>query len=191
MVSRSEMALRPGARWSLCPTGGMGRPVSGASALLLRAEAIRPYKTTYVQGGHAMASLTLAEAEQILAAAKAKVMAMGVKMSISVVDPRGDLITMCRTDGASWRTPPISRAKAVAAACFGRASGELTENALSPVFRGLMAMEGGHMIPGQGALPVYRDGELLGAVGGSGGTAQQDEDAARAGIDAIGLSTTP
>ena len=93
--------------------------------------------------------------------------------------------------GASWRTPPISRAKAVAAACFGRASGELTENALSPVFRGLMAMEGGHMIPGQGALPVYRHGELIGAVGGSGGTAQQDEDAARAGIDALGLSTTP
>ena len=58
-------------------------------------------------------------------------------------------------------------------------------------FRGLMAMEGGHMIPGQGALPVYRNGELIGAVGGSGGTAQQDEDAARAGIDAIGLSTAP
>ena len=38
-----------------------------------------------------MASLTLAEAEQILAAAKAKVLVMGVNMSISVVDPRGDL----------------------------------------------------------------------------------------------------
>ena len=99
-----------------------------------------------------MASLTLAEAEQILAAATAKVLAMGANMRLSVVDPRGDFITMCRTDGASWRTPPISRAKAVAAACFGRASGELTENALSPVFRGLMAMEGGHMIPGQGAF---------------------------------------
>ena len=133
-----------------------------------------------------MASLNLAEAEQILAAAKAKVMEMGVKMSVSVVDPRGDLITMFRTDGASWRTPPISRAKAVAASCFGRASGELTENAMAPVFRGLMAMEGGHMIPGQGALPVFRDGELVGAVGGSGGTAQQDEDAARAGIEALG-----
>jgi uncharacterized protein GlcG (DUF336 family) len=146
---------------------------------------------TATKGGNPMASITLAEAEQILAAAKAKVMAMGAKMSVSVVDPRGDLIAMFRTDGGSWRTPPISRAKAVAAACFGRASGELTENAMSPVFRGLMAMEGGHMIPGQGALPVYRNGELLGAVGGSGGTAQQDEDAARAGIDAIGLSTTP
>ena len=137
-----------------------------------------------------MPSLTLAEAETILAGAKAKVLAMGVKMSISVVDPRGDLITMMRSDGASWRTPPISRAKAVAASCFGRASGELTENALAPVFRGLMAMEGGHMIPGQGALPVFRDGELIGAVGGSGGTAQEDEDAALAGIQAAGLSAT-
>ena len=138
-----------------------------------------------------MATLTLAEAEQILQAAKSKVFEMGAKMSVSVVDPRGDLIAMLRTDGASWRTPAISRAKAVAAACFGRASGELTDNALSPVFRGLMAMEGGHMIPGQGALPVYRDGEVVGAVGGSGGTAEEDEAVALAGIESIGLSPTP
>ena len=136
-------------------------------------------------------TLTLGEAEAILAGAKAKVLEMGVNMSISVVDPRGDLITMMRTDGASWRTPPISRAKAVAASCFGRASGELTENALAPVFRGLMAMEGGHMIPGQGALPVFRDGVLVGAVGGSGGTAQEDEDASLAGIEGAGFSATP
>ena len=136
-------------------------------------------------------TLTLAEAEAILAGAKAKVLEMGVNMSISVVDPRGALIPMMRPDGASWRTPPISRAKAVAASCFGRASGELTENALAPVFRGLMAMEGGHMIPGQGALPVFRDGVLVGAVGGSGGTAQEDEDASLAGIEGAGFSATP
>ena len=138
-----------------------------------------------------MATLTLTEAEQILQAAKSKVFEMGAKMSVSVVDPRGDLIAMLRTDGAAWRTPAISRAKAVAAACFGRASGELTDNALSPVFRGLMAMEGGHMIPGQGALPVYRDGEVVGAVGGSGGTAEEDEAVALTGIESISLSPTP
>ena len=138
-----------------------------------------------------MATLTLAEAEQILQAAKSKVLEAGAKMSVSVVDPRGDLIAMFRTDGASWRTPAISRAKAVAAACFGRASGELTDNAQSPVSRGLMAMLDGRMIPGQGALPVYRNGEIVGAVGGSGGASQQDEDVARAGIEAIGLSSKP
>ena len=138
-----------------------------------------------------MASLTLAEAERILAAAQAKVREFGVNMSVSVVDPRGDLIAMFRTDGASWRTPPISRGKALAAACFGRSGADLADNAQAPVFRALMAMEGGHMIPGQGGLPVYRDGELVGAVGGSGGTGQQDEDVALAGIQAAALSATP
>ena len=137
-----------------------------------------------------MAAVTLAEAERILAAAKAKVQELGVNMSVSVVDPRGDLIAMFRTDGASWRTPPISRGKALAAACFGRSGADLADNALSPVFRGLMAMEGGHMIPGQGGLPAYRNGELVGAVGGSGGTGQEDEDVALAGIQAAGLSST-
>ncbi len=138
-----------------------------------------------------MAHLTLAQAEQMLAAAKAKVVAMGAKMSVSVVDARGDLITMFRTDGASWRTPPISRGKAVAAACFGQPSRALLDNAQSPVHRALMAIEGGNIVPGPGAFPVYSNGELVGAVGGSGGTAEEDEEASMAGIKAAGLSATP
>jgi uncharacterized protein GlcG (DUF336 family) len=46
------------------------------------------------------------------------------------------------------------------------------------------------MIPGQGALPIFQNGELIGAVGGSGGTGQQDEDCSRAGIKAAGFSET-
>jgi uncharacterized protein GlcG (DUF336 family) len=136
-----------------------------------------------------MATLTLSEAEQILAAAKAKVLGWGAKMGVSVVDARGDLIAMFRVDGALWRTALISRGKAAAAAAFGRPSGELADNAQNPVFRALMELEGGHFVPGKGALPVYKKGELVGAVGGSGGTAEQDEEAARAGIEAAGLSS--
>ena len=99
-------------------------------------------------------------------------------MSISVVDPRGDLITMFKMDGAPWRTPAVSRGKAVASASFERASGELTDNAQSPIFRAFMAMEGGHMIPGQGALPIFKNGEIVGAVGGSGGTSKRTRTAA-------------
>ena len=138
-----------------------------------------------------MPSLTLAEAEQILVAAKAKVLEMGARMSVSVVDPRGDLIAMFRTDGASWRTPPISHAKAVAASCFGVSSRDMEGKSQSAVFQGFMAMQGGHLIAGPGAFPVYRNGELLGAVGGSGGTHEEDENASKAGIDALGLPTTP
>ncbi len=137
-----------------------------------------------------MASLTLAEAEAVLAGAKSKVVELGLKMSISVVDPRGDLITMFKMDGAPWRTPAVSRAKAVASASFETASGSLTDNSQAPIFRAFMAMEGGHMIPGQGALAIFRNGEIIGAVGGSGGTAQEDEDCSRAGIATGGFSET-
>ena len=136
-----------------------------------------------------MTALNLEEAERILAAAKAKIQEMGVRLSVSVVDPRGDLIAMVRTDGASWRTPLISRGKAVASSCFGMSSKDLEERSSMPFMQGFMAMQGGHMIPGQGALPVFRDGELIGAVGGSGGSGQQDEDAVRAGIEGAGFST--
>ena len=138
-----------------------------------------------------MASITLAEAETILASSKAKIAEMGVKMSVSVTDPRGDLIAMIRTDGASWRTPYISRGKAVSSACFGVPSVELEDRSRAPVFQAFTIMQDGSFIMGQGALPVYKDGELIGAVGSSGGNSQEDEDVARAGIEGAGLSESP
>ena len=138
-----------------------------------------------------MASLNLAEAEQIIAGSKKKLEEIDVNMCVAVVDPRGDLIAMIRQDGAPWRSVFICQGKAVASVAWLRPSGELTDNAQSPVSRGLMAMLDGRMIPGQGALPVYRNGEIIGAVGASGGASQQDEDVARAGIEAVGLSSKP
>lgn len=138
-----------------------------------------------------MGSVTLAEAEIILAGSKAKIAEMGVKMSVSVTDARGDLIAMIRTDGASWRTPYISRGKAVSSACFGVPSVELEDRSRAPVFQAFTVMQDGNFIMGQGALPVYKDGELIGAVGASGGNSQEDEDVARAGIQAAGLSEAP
>ncbi len=137
-----------------------------------------------------MPSLTLAEAEKIIEGAKAKLETMSANMCIAVVDARGDLKAMIRQDGAPWRSVLICQGKAAASAAWLRPSGELTDNAQAPVSRGLMAMLGGRMIPGQGALPVFKDGEMVGAVGGSGGASQEDEDVARAGIEAAGLSTT-
>ena len=75
-----------------------------------------------------MARLTTAEAEIIRDAAKAKILEMGAKMSVAVVDERGDLITMVRVDGAPWRTPRICQAKAVASAAFGRSSKDIARN---------------------------------------------------------------
>ncbi len=137
-----------------------------------------------------MPSLTLADAEKIIEGAKAKLATMDAYMCVAVVDDRGDLKAMIRQDGAPWRSVSICQGKAAASAAWGQPSGDLTDRAQSPVFRGLMAMLDGRMIPGQGALPVFKDGEMVAAVGGSGGTSQDDEDVARAGIEAAGLSTT-
>jgi glc operon protein GlcG len=56
--------------------------------------------------------------------------------------------------------------------------------------RAVMAQLDGDFIPGQGALPVFRNGVLVGAAGGSGAASQEDEDAVRAGIEAAGLTAT-
>ena len=132
-----------------------------------------------------MTSMTLEEAERVLQGGKAKALEMGLKVSVSVVDPRGDLVCMVRLDGAPWRTPAVSRGKARASACFGLSSAQLTDRATTPVMQGVMLMEGGNLIPGQGALPITRGGEMIGAIGASGGNLQEDEAVAQAGLDAL------
>jgi uncharacterized protein GlcG (DUF336 family) len=137
-----------------------------------------------------MSTVTLQEAENIIEGAKAKIQELGVKMSVSVTDARGDLIAMVRTDGASWRTPFISRGKAVSSACFGVPSGELEDRSRWPVFQAFTVLQDGHFIMHQGALPIYKDGEIAGAVGASGGTSEEDEDVSRAGLQNAGLQSS-
>lgn len=127
-------------------------------------------------------ALTLAEANNIVAGAVAAATEMGIKINVAVVDAGGRLLAFNRMDGAIWAGSYGSQGKAVASAAFGRSSGELQERASSPIVSGILAAEGGHGIPSQGGLPIVRDGAVVGAVGVGGGTSQQDEDCAAAGI---------
>jgi glc operon protein GlcG len=129
--------------------------------------------------------LTTSEAQKMLQAAQAKAQQMGVKVSISVVDGRGDLLTMVRLDGVSWRTAGISKGKAYASANFGVPSADLTARAASPVMQAFMLSVPGECVPAQGAVPVLRDGRVLGAIGVSGAKAEEDEEIAKAGVAAI------
>jgi glc operon protein GlcG len=130
-------------------------------------------------------SLTLAEANRIVQATIAEAEQMQIKVSVAVCDAGGRLLAFNRMDGATWASSLGSQGKAIASSAFGRASGELAERADTPILRGILAAEGGHMIPHQGALPIVRDGVVAGACGVGGGTSQQDEDCARAGIAAL------
>ena len=127
-------------------------------------------------------ALTLAEANRIVAGAVEAATGMGIKINVAVVDAGGRLLAFNRMDGAIWAGSYGSQGKAVASAAFGRSSGELQERSESPIIRGILAAEGGHGIPSQGGLPIVRDGVVDGAVGVGGGTSQQDEDCAAAGI---------
>jgi len=95
------------------------------------------------------------------------------------------LVAFQRMDGAMWAGSYGSQGKAVASAAFGRPSGDLTPRADHPTLRGIVMAEGNHMFLGQGAVPIFRGGVLIGACGVGGGTAQEDEDCARAGADAL------
>ena len=130
-------------------------------------------------------TLTLADANLVISGAIAKATAIGAKMNVAVCDAGGRLVAFQRMDGAMWAGSFGSQGKAIASAAFGRPSGELTARAEHPTLRGIAMAEGNHMFYGQGAVPIWRDGVLIGACGVGGGTAQEDEDCARAGVERI------
>ena len=127
-------------------------------------------------------AITLAEANRVVEGAIAHAEELNIKVSVAVCDAGGRLVALNRMDGAIWAGAYGCQGKAVASAAFGRASGELAERADQPTPRGIAAAEGGHMIMGQGGLPIIRGGLIDGACGVGGGSSQQDEDCARAGI---------
>ena len=127
-------------------------------------------------------ALTLAEANRIIEGAIAKAQELNIKINVAVCDAGGRLVAFSRMDGAIWAGAYGSQGKAVASVAFARPSGELAERADTPIIRGIAAAEGGHMIPSQGAVPIIRGGVVEGACGVGGGTGQQDEDCARAGV---------
>jgi len=126
-------------------------------------------------------SISLNQANRVLRAAIAKATELNIKVTAAVVDAGGRLVSLQRMDGAIWGSVYGSQGKAIASAAFGRKSGDLTARADHPTPRGIAAAEGGHMIMGQGAVPIFRNGVLIGACGVGGGTSQEDEDCAASG----------
>ena len=99
-------------------------------------------------------ALTLAEANWIMEGAIAHAQELNIKINVAVCDAGGRLVAFNRMDGAIWAGVYGSQGKAVASAGFGRPSGELAERANQPTPSGIREAEGGHMIMGQGGLPI-------------------------------------
>ncbi|TWO68660.1 heme-binding protein [Caenimonas sedimenti] len=139
-----------------------------------------------------MVKLTLAQANTIIEAALAKSTASGFKpMGIAVLDESGNLKAFASEDGASMFRFDIARAKAWGAVGMGVSSRVLGERAKGNpnFFVSLAATAEGKFLPQTGAV-VIKDatGNVIGAVGASGGTGDEDELICMAGVEAAGLT---
>jgi uncharacterized protein GlcG (DUF336 family) len=136
-------------------------------------------------------SLTLAQSQQIITAALAHSRQAGYKpMGIAVLDAGGNLKAFASEDGASMFRFDIARGKAWGAVGMGVSSRVLFERAKENpnFFVSLASTAGGKFLPQTGAV-VIKDaqGNLIGAVGASGGTGDEDEAICKAGVAAAGL----
>ncbi len=138
-----------------------------------------------------MSALTLAQANQIMAAALARARESGYKpMAVVVLDEAGHIKAVQREDGASMFRVDIATGKAWAAVGMGAASRVLAERAKDNLhfFTTLAATAQGKFLPQTGAV-LIKDaaGAILGAAGASGGTGDEDEAICMAGVKAAGL----
>lgn len=127
------------------------------------------------------AVLSRSELDAMLAAARGKAEEIGVAASIAIVDDGGYAFRLDRADGAGVMTPTVAVAKARTAALMRAPSGALTARLKDePELLRLT-----DYLPMPGGLPIRYDGACIGGIGVSGGSAQQDEAIAQAGLDAF------
>lgn len=136
-------------------------------------------------------TLSLEQANRIIDVALQTSRDAGYKpMAVVVLDDSGQVVSLQRQDGATVFRVDIATGKAWAAVSMGASSRELLQKAQAmPAFFDALAVTGqGKFIPQTGALLIKdATGRVLGAVGASGGTGDQDEAICLAGIEAAGL----
>ena len=138
-----------------------------------------------------MTTLTLDQANRIISSALAASREAGYKpMGIAVLDDAGHLKAFAREDGASMFRFEVAQAKAWGAVGMGASSRVLGQRAKDNpnFFVSLAATANGKFLPQTGAVLIKNaDGQVLGAVGASGGTGDEDEAICMAGVAAAGL----
>ncbi|MDT5001407.1 MAG: hypothetical protein QOK12_3512 [Mycobacterium sp.] len=133
-----------------------------------------------------MSQLTLADARTIIAAAEKKADDLGQPMNIAVVDAGGNLVTHVRQDGAWIGSIDISINKAWTARAFDIQTKDLGDNSQpTQQFFGIHITNGGKVAIFAGGVPLTRDGVIVGGLGVSGGSGEQDQSVALAGLAAL------
>jgi uncharacterized protein GlcG (DUF336 family) len=126
--------------------------------------------------------ITLKDAKEIIAAAEVKAIEIGQPMNIAVADAGGNLISHVRMDNAWIGSIDISIKKAYTSRAFDIATKDLANHSQSgDQFFGIHASNDGKIMIFAGGIPLKRDGKVVGAIGVSGGSGEQDHSVAEAG----------
>lgn len=124
-------------------------------------------------------SITHQEAIRGLNTGIAKAEALGVKVAIAIVDGHADLVGLIRMESAFLFLPQAAHGKAMATVVWrGQLSGALNERAGTPMMQAVNKAYGDKLFYQQGAVPIRRGDQLIGAVGVGGASSQQDEEIA-------------
>ena len=124
------------------------------------------------------------QAKKAAAAAQEFAAKNGWAMAISVAAPSGDLVYFQKMDNTQYASIAISQHKARAAATFRRPT-KVFEDRIGGRGAGVPALTLDGMIASEGGIPLVVGGKIIGAMGCSGGTGQQDGQACQAGVDAM------
>jgi len=127
--------------------------------------------------------ISLERAEAVIRAAVAEARKQGWKMNIAVADSGGNLVAFQRMDGAMLASVQIAQHKARAAVTFRRPTKVFEDGVNLMHLNYLLAFDG--MIASRGGIPLIDQGDIIGAIGCSGGTDSQDEVVSQAGAAAI------
>jgi uncharacterized protein GlcG (DUF336 family) len=135
-------------------------------------------------------TITAAFAQELLDAATAKAVEIGVPMVISIVDHDGTPKAFLRMDGAPLLSVEIAANKAYTAAAFGMATDAWHEfiKEDEPLRLGIVHTD--RLVTFGGGYPIKLDGDLIGGIGVSGGHYTHDMQVAGGALEAMGLSTT-
>ena len=127
--------------------------------------------------------IRLKEAREIIDAAEKKAAGIGQPMNIAVVDAGGNLVAHVRMDGAWIGSIDISIKKAFTARAFDISTKDLAEHSQSGgQFFGIHASNDGRIMIFAGGIPIKKGDQVVGAIGVSGGSGEQDHMVAEAGV---------
>jgi uncharacterized protein GlcG (DUF336 family) len=137
-----------------------------------------------------MPSITLEDARRVIAAAEKKAAEIGQPMNIAVADEGGNLVAHIRMDGAWLGSIDISIKKAYTSRAFDISTKDLANHSQSGgQFFGIHASNDGKIMIFAGGILLKKKGKVVGAIGVSGGSGDQDHAVAEAGAKSFQRAT--